>query len=160
MIIDFNIFNLNLEGTDGYNNNDEHYKLLVYLVNTFNNSIIFNIGTEGNNIRALRSNPTNTVYSFTGDNISEIKNEHMLHSAIIFVDIEPHNGKKEYDLYVWLKENKYKGLFILDDIHYFKEMRDNCWHHIPTNEKYDLTKLGHWSGTGIVTNQKIEIENL
>jgi hypothetical protein len=36
-------------------------------------------------------------------------------------------------------------------------MRDNCWHHIPTNEKYDLTKLGHWSGTGIVTNQKIEI---
>ena len=83
----------------------------------------------------------------------------LLNSSIIFLDIDPHEGTREYNFYLWLKENKYKGLLILDDIHYFKEMRDNVWHKIPSSEKCDATSVGHWSGTGFVTfnNQTIEI---
>lgn len=165
----------------------EHYKLLAYLSNQINSSIIFNIGThQGLNAAALSSNKNNAVFTFDFvDNIStEDKQllwpnnnvifstddlldnnvrskwkDMLLNSSIIFIDIDPHKGTREYNFYLWLKENNYKGILILDDIHYFKEMRDNLWHKIPSSEKYDATSVGHWSGTGFVTfnNQTIEI---
>lgn len=165
----------------------EHYKLLAYLSNQINEGIIFDIGTHvGFSALALSNNKNNTVYTFDlHDKISEEQKqllwhnnnvkfstdnlfnetdrnkwkETILNSSIIFLDIDPHEGSDEYNFYLWLKENQYRGLLILDDIYYFKSMRDNCWHKIPTDEKYDLTRFGHWSGTGFVVfnNQKIEI---
>jgi hypothetical protein len=188
MIINYkDIQSITLESTNAIDDyfgepGAEHYKLLAYLSNKINNATIFNIGTHmGYNACALSYNKNNTVYAFDlvdkvdismlnsnvifktddiMDSDRDIWKIELLNSAIILLDIEPHNGKKEYEFYLWLKENNYNGLLILDDIHYFKNMRDNCWHHIPSDEKYDLTPFGHWSGTGIVTNQKVEMYHI
>lgn len=66
------------------------------------------------------------------------------------MDIDPHEGTREYELYQWLKFNKYQGLLLCDDIWFFKPMRDNFWYLIPSAEKLDLTRFGHWSGTGLI----------
>jgi predicted O-methyltransferase YrrM len=35
---------------------------------------------------------------------------------LIFIDVDPPEGVVEYDMYLWLKENNYKGLILFDDI--------------------------------------------
>jgi hypothetical protein len=70
------------------------------------------------------------------------------------MDVDPHNGNMELDMYNYLKKINYKGFVICDDIWYFKEMRDNFWYKIEDEYRYDLTDIGHWSGTGIVTFNK------
>lgn len=74
----------------------------------------------------------------------------LLESAFIFLDIDPHEGSLEYDFYLFLRNNDYKGFVICDDIWYFKGMRDNFWFKIPLYDKQDITDMGHWSGTGIL----------
>ena len=161
----------------------EHYKLLSYLSTQYNNSIIIDIGThKGYSALALSSNKTNTIHTFDIiDKINEknklwqnnnvyfhnddlmdnnIRNKWettILNSSMIFLDIDPHDGKLEYEFYNWLKDNNYKGILICDDIWYFKGMRDNFWYHIPNDIKYDVTHVGHFSGTGIIVfnNQDI-----
>lgn len=160
----------------------EHYKLLAFLSFQFSNSIIVDIGTHvGSSALALGQNLSNKVYTFDifdklstsqkkalwknnnvfffDDDLFDVSifsqwKETILSSKIIFLDIDPHEGTREFKFYCWLKENDYKGILILDDIHYFKEMRDNLWHKIPSEEKVDATELGHWSGTGIVLLNK------
>ena len=150
----------------------EHYKLLAYLSTRFNNRDIFDIGTHnGSSAVALSHNPTNRVYSFDIklrdfmpkiDNvtytIADIWNndvrttwqERILGSAFIFLDIDPHEGTRELEFYTWLKRMGYKGFILCDDIHFFKEMKENFWLKIPDVEKSDVTHIGHWSGTGII----------
>jgi hypothetical protein len=157
-------------GPPGY----EHYKLLSHLSMQFNNSIIIDIGTHrGSSALALSYNPTNTVHTF--DILDKVTNEFVrkrenikfsldnlfddpskweatiLSAAFIFLDVDPHNGTMEMDMYNYLKRIGYKGFVVCDDIWYFKEMRDNFWSKIPYEERYDVTHLGHWSGTGIFT---------
>ena len=159
----------------------QHYKLLAYLSTLVNNSNIIDIGThKGASSTALSYNPSNTIYTFDIENrISDdfnspksIKNivfnysniflhdvreswkEKILSAPIIFLDIDPHDGILEYEFYLWLKEHKYQGILILDDIWYFKNMRNNFWYKIDTEYKSDITHLGHWSGTGVVQFNK------
>lgn len=151
---------------------DQHYKLLGYLSTLFKGRDIFDIGTHrGASALALAHNPENTVYSFDVIHeyrIPQIKNvnyvlenlwspdilakweDRLLKSAFIFLDIDPHEGTREYDFYQWLKWKKYQGFLVLDDIWHFQAMRDNLWYKIPNEDKMDVTDLGHWSGTGIV----------
>ena len=51
----------------------------------------------------------------------------------------------------WLQAGGYLGLIVLDDIWYFKQMRDNLWYRIEGRHKADVTMFGHWSGTGVVS---------
>jgi hypothetical protein len=149
----------------------EHYRLLSYLSTLCNHSIIIDIGTKHSSI-ALSYNKTNTVYSFHS---SELSNENIqyykdnildmnkdkntvnhwkkliLSSSFIFLDVEPHNGIAELEFVNYLKEIGYLGCIICDDIWYFKEMRDNFWYKLQDQYKYDVTDIGHWSGTGIIT---------
>ena len=74
----------------------------------------------------------------------------ILESAFIFLDIDPHHGVLEYEFYLFLRENDYRGFVVCDDIWYFKGMRDNFWYKIPLCDKQDITDQGHWSGTGIL----------
>ena len=153
----------------------EHYKLLSYFSTLFNNSNIINIGThEGHSALALSYNNSNKIHTFdivdkvalavknvanihfNTDNLfdKEIFNkwrEVIVSSPFIFLDVDPHNGVMELEFITWLKEIDYKGFVICDDIWYFKEMRDNFWYKIEDKYKYDLTDIGHWSGTGIIT---------
>jgi hypothetical protein len=155
---------------------NQHYMLLAYLSSLFDNKHIIEIGTHvGESAIALSYNKNNIIYTFDiidkvsqekkqVDNIKFIIADIMtntetrekwkkiiLSSAFIFLDVDPHNGFMEYDFYLFLKENNYDGFVICDDIWYFKEMRDNFWYKIPYEYRYDISHLGHWSGTGILT---------
>ncbi len=82
----------------------------------------------------------------------------LLNSDVIFIDIDPHEGILEYEMYKWLKDNNYKGIIIYDDIklnrgHMGSQAESSMiefWMKIPESEKIDLTNVGHWSGTGLV----------
>jgi len=153
-----------------------HYRLLAYLSSLFENQVIIDISTNtGYNSYALAYNEKNIVYAFNSQNnmsnkyIKECSNikfntanlcdtndreiwsDLILKSAMIFVDVEPHNGTWEYEFYQFLHNHNYQGLLVCDDIWYFKDMRDHFWSQIPETYKYDLTQFGHWSGTGIIT---------
>jgi hypothetical protein len=153
----------------------QHYRLLSYLSTLYNDSIIVDIGSHyGESALALSFNNSNKIYSFDIINkvslpkksisninfilgdlfddevfLSEWK-EIILNSKFIFLDVDPHNGHMEMKFYNFLKENNYNGFLVCDDIWYFKEMRDNFWYKINDELKYDLSNLGHWSGTGII----------
>lgn len=83
----------------------------------------------------------------------------LLESAIILIDIAPHVGTQELELVEWLREKGYEGLVVLDDIWWYKEMRDNLWYRIEPRFRTDATVFGHWSGTGIVSfKNRVELE--
>lgn len=141
----------------------EHYKLLSFLSFKFNNSIIYDIGTyRGLSAIALAANKTNKVISYDIENFIETSipdnvefiigncynDANILQSPLICLDVDPHDGVFEPKFITWLHENNYKGLLVLDDIHLNKSM-EKCWNEI-TLEKYDVTEIGHYSGTGIV----------
>ena len=156
----------------------EHYKLLSYFSTLFDNTNIIDIGTHlGHSALALSYNKTNTVYSFdivdkVRPNIKNIENikflndnlfdknifykwkDTILSCPFIFLDVDPHNGIMELEFINFIREINYNGFIICDDIWYFKEMRDNFWYKIEEQYRYDLTDIGHWSGTGIITFNK------
>ena len=161
----------------------EHYRLLSYFSTLFNNSNIIDIGTHmGHSAVALSYNKSNTIYTFdildkVNDNIKNIQNikfcyddlfnkdtfykwkEIILSCPFIFLDVDPHNGIMELNFISYIKEIGYSGFIICDDIWYFKDMRNNFWYKIEDEYKYDLTDIGHWSGTGIITfNKKITFD--
>lgn len=167
----------------------EHYKLLSYLSTQFNDCDIFDIGTHrGTSALALSVNKNNRVYSFDIENrVSSLDNsprsikniefvicnlfeenerlgwqDKLLNSPLIFLDIDPHDGFLEYEFYKYLVSVNYKGIIVFDDIHYFPKMRENFWSKVREEHKMDLTKFGHWSGTGLVNisgDIKISIED-
>lgn len=151
----------------------EHYILLAYLSSLHPGSTIIDIGTHyGASALALSTSSQTTIHSFDINRkvfLRDMSNvsfeladlwdetvfahweETIMNSAVILLDVDPHNGTMEYEFYMRLKEKGYKGLIVCDDIWYFKEMRDNFWLKIPTEEKVDITSLGHWSGTGVIS---------
>jgi hypothetical protein len=150
----------------------EHYKLLAYLSTLYNDIEIFDIGTcLGYSALALAHNPKNKVLSFdiarigslpTADNITyylenvltpegkQTWGQRILASPLIFFDIAPHVGFLEYEFYIWLRDNNYQGLLVCDDIHYFEEMKENFWNKVDDRHKIDISRIGHWSGTGLI----------
>jgi predicted O-methyltransferase YrrM len=151
----------------------EPYRLLHYMASLFNDCTIIDLGTSnGASALALSHNLTNQIYSF--DIIDRCETSYLqnngfekmpslencdfivtqnfikyldtfLDSPFIYLDIA-HDGVWEKILIDLLIKYNYKGLMILDDIHAFPEMK-KIWDTIDI-KKIDLTKYGHWSGTG------------
>ena len=166
---------------------NQHYRLLAWLSTQYYGRDLIDIGTHrGSSALALSYSGTNTVHTFDIDDrlAQEWKmtkwanrdiqfqhknlwdpavraewRERLLGAAVIFMDIDPHNGPMELEFYQWLKSENYQGLLVCDDIWYFKGMRDAFWYHIPEADKVDATLVGHWSGTGVVHfgNQSVEV---
>lgn len=159
----------------------EHYKLLGWFSTKFNNATLVEIGTRhGTSALALSHNPTNKVISYdiyaqldnplvnTRENI-EFRVEDVwvtgldkLKSAdLIFVDIDPHNGQKELELFNYLKAAKYKGIFLLDDVsNYWPDLKIATELMIH-DKKFDITKYGHFSGTLLIDfSNRMVIESI
>ena len=72
----------------------------------------------------------------------------LLSAPLIMLDTN-HDGIFERKFYAFLKENRYRGLLFLDDIHLNTAMI-RFWNEI-VEPKEDITDLGHFSGSGLVT---------
>ena len=151
------------------------YRLYSYFSTMINNSIILDIGTyQGTSSISLSHNVTNMVYSYDiTDHINGkiVKNnivylcknfledkELIIKASLIVLDIK-HNGKEEIEIYNKLKEYNFKGLLLVDDIHFNDRIplggiikgynMKRFWDYIDL-PKWDLTKYGHSTGTGLV----------
>lgn len=143
----------------------EHYRLLTYISTLFTGQTLLDIGTfKGSSAIALSHNPKNRVISFDVEKYPDIakisianlqfKIENVLNdknliisSPFIMLDTY-HDGTFEHKFHDTLLSIKYKGIVMYDDI-YLNEPMKKFWNSI-TSEKYDITHIGHWSGTGIV----------
>lgn len=145
----------------------EHYKLLAYIGNKINNSNLIDIGTyKGCSALALSYNKNNKVYSFdiaegnrklstepsnikfiVDDLLKEKYEKILLSSQFILLDTF-HDGIFENKFLNHLNKINWKGDVILDDIYLNEEMK-SLWKNINL-PKTDLTRVGHWSGTGLV----------
>lgn len=154
----------------------QEYRLYSYLSTFFNNTTILDIGTfDGRSAVALSHNENNKIISYdiynhinnnyhkiyTKKNISfNIKNvlddlnEEMIKNVkIVMIDID-HYETIETLIINKLKQLNFSGLIILDDITNHPDpvmnfCMNKLWNNI-TDTKYDFTKYGHWSGTGII----------
>ena len=143
----------------------EHYRLIAYLSTFFNDSIIFDIGTNlGYSALALAYNNRNRVVSYDIVDLKELnhreeltsieylvgdvlQDNRLMASPLIMLDTY-HDGSFEKVFYTFLKQNRYRGLLFLDDIRLNQPMRD-FWNSI-SEPKEDITDVGHWSGSGLV----------
>ena len=149
------------------------YRFYSYLSTLFNNIVILDIGTGfGISAVALSHNENNHVISYnlinqirdnskiyTKKNITfKIKNvledlteDFIKNIKIIMIDID-HFGEEERKIIDRLEQLNYSGIVILDDIHHPWEKEGKCmkelWESI-NYTKYDITKYGHNTGTGI-----------
>lgn len=157
----------------------EHYKLLAGISRQLNGNII-ELGTHkgqsavsltyglkyGNRINLITFDIIDVLFPqckmwmneygiiFKLDNlfdkiIREKYRKNIFDSDLIFIDVDPHNGIMEYEMYYYLKNNNYKGILLFDDI-FLNENMKQLWDKID-GYKIDLTKVGHWSGTGMVS---------
>ena len=155
----------------------EHYRLLNYISGLYNNELIIDAGTcQGHSCLAFAQNQNNLVYTYDIDSkdldyitknyknvtkyIKDINledNKILESSKIIMLDIDPHNGYQEDVFYNKLLTTNFNGFLICDDIHLNDEMK-RFWNSI-NKEKYDITDIGHWSGTGLVnfSDETVEI---
>jgi hypothetical protein len=144
----------------------EHYRLLAYISQNDNLIDILDIGTlKGCSALAFSVNQSNKIRSFNIGNefdlnlipenseffIDDIlKDEYkdiILGSKYIMLDTY-HDGTFEKEFVDYLISIGYKGYLLLDDIHLNFEM-ERFWGSI-TKEKYDITSIGHSTGTGVV----------
>ena len=143
----------------------EHYRLLAHISTYYENETILDIGTfKGGSALALSFNKNNTVISIDIENhlesninrsnikfkILNILNHPKLiqKSKLIILDTA-HDGLFEKELYAYLIQSNWNGIIIADDINLNKPMK-KWWKSIDKKYKYNLTKFGHWSGTGLI----------
>lgn len=146
----------------------EHYRFLKWIANQISGQNIVELGSfNGLSTACLSSNKKNEVFAydidFTTLHFEEIPynvtlekvtgglewfDPYIVDGDIIFVDTL-HYGIVEEKIWKYLKENKWTGVLIYDDIYYSNSMK-KMWANIDIQNKHDITYLGHNSGTGIV----------
>jgi len=145
----------------------EHYRLLAYISSQFSNTNLLDIGTyKGCSALALSLNQSNVVHTidisnhrtlgainsnvriYQDDILKPAYKELILSSPFILLDTF-HDGSFEFQFLNYLRELKYQGYLMLDDIFLNYAMR-HFWTDAVREEKYDISSLGHHSGTGLV----------
>ncbi len=92
------------------------------------------------------------------DNIDENIKQEILTSDLIFMDAGDHlNMTYELFLISFLKKENYKGIIIFDDIKLNDDMK-KVWGTLEGENIFDISHIGHWSGTGIwITDNNIQL---
>ena len=158
------------------NSGVQEYRLYSYITTFFNNITILDIGTStGRSSVALSHNSSNKVISYDiidaindrnhkiytkpniefriKDILDDLNEDFIKNVKIVMIDID-HLETIEFKILNKLRELKFKGIILLDDISrhpelHIRDCMDRLWTSIP-EKKYDVTQYGHWSGTGIV----------
>jgi hypothetical protein len=145
----------------------EHYRLLSYISKEYNNVVLIDAGTNfGHSCKALAQNKKNKVITydilkkhfnffseygnieFKQMDINDENHEILKTAKLILLDIDPHDGIQEKKFIDLLININYRGYVICDDINLNENMK-KWWDSIQI-EKYDITEIGHLSGTGVV----------
>lgn len=146
----------------------EHYKLLGWLSNQFQNSLISEIGTcDGMGLLALSLNKSNNVVSydiFDYDRKHQVPSngkrvicerefnfyQDIVKSEVIFYDAQ-HQGDAELEFVKKLIEMNYKGILVFDDIKLNEPMKQ-FWSRLESMNLRveDWTDIGHYEGTGVI----------
>lgn len=161
-----NINNLEYQKYYKDKSGSEHYRLLSYISDSFENQIFVDIGTlKGCSALALSTNPKNKVYSFNLIEQKELKSspdncEFILDdvvngnyddllekSKLILLDTN-HDGSFENHFHNYLISKNFKVVVMYDDIFLNKAMIE-FWNSINL-EKENITSIGHSTGTGVV----------
>jgi predicted O-methyltransferase YrrM len=159
----------------------EHYKLLFYLTTLMKDELILDLGTrDGLSALCLAYNKNNDVitydlndkpnemFSFEGElpnlkfkqmNVFDESIDIFKKSKLIFLDLDPHDGIQEKKFIELMESINYNGIIIADDIVWFPNMK-NWWDNLK-QKKFNVTKFGHGSGTGIIDfSNRVEIVGL
>jgi hypothetical protein len=133
----------------------EHYKLLSYLSDLFENETILDLGTrDGLSALVLSKNNKNKVitYDLLPKPEQMIPFENLIPNCefkqmnVFDENIEIIKSSKKFS--ELLESINYQGIVVCDDIEWFPAM--NLWWNNLTQVKYNVTKFGHGSGTGII----------
>lgn len=144
----------------------EHYKLLAWLSEQFDDSIIVEIGTLGGlGTIALSYNPTNKVTSFDirsynwGNETPENAEKKIVYDGymdevtkadLIFYDAA-HEGLEEAIFFDELLNRNWHGVVVWDDIHLNPAMEEFWKEKVEAGFiAEDWTSLGHSCGTGVI----------
>jgi hypothetical protein len=145
----------------------EHYRFLAWAGFQFSGTNLVDLGTyKGCSALALSLNPANIVHTFDivnkrtlGPINANVRIYHddilkpayrslLLDTALIVLDTA-HEGPFERQFLEHLRRIGYRGYLLADDIHLNQAMSD-FWHEAVKEEKYDLSPIGHHSGTGLI----------
>lgn len=152
----------------------DHYRLLRKISQSLTGITISDVGTNVGRSALSLSGVGNTVKSFDVVDLLDpklkgisddigcefiVKNlledkfmkNYVINSDIIFLDTD-HDGVFENQFYKFLIDGGFSGVLLLDDI-YLNEPMKTFWNSI-TQYKKDLTRFGHFSGTGFVNFQR------
>tara|TARA_B100000683_G_scaffold55995_1_gene53588 strand:- start:44 stop:634 length:591 start_codon:yes stop_codon:yes gene_type:complete len=157
-----------LNSNDWLTAGQSEYRLYAWLSTKFNNTTILDVGTRtGGSALALSYNDKNKVISYDlveqgassgikKDNITfkvqDFREDDTLdydNISIIMIDVDPHDGTTEEEMFEYLEEKGWKGLVLLDDIGPQWPEIEDFWNRI-TFPKINVTEIGHMSGTGLV----------
>lgn len=142
----------------------EHYRLLAHLSTLYSHRLILDVGTfHGASAVALSANPRTRVISYDIQNHRtqainrpnmefRLKNvledpDCLAQASLILLDTF-HDGGFERQFVRSLQEVGFRGTLLLDDTH-LNDAMETFWQEL-TMPKTDLTRVGHWSGTGAV----------
>jgi hypothetical protein len=139
----------------------EHYRLLRFLASQPEIETVYDIGTyRGYSALALALGGANVV-SYDVEDLRDktaqneairfhvgdcLQDEGLMGADMIVLDTY-HDGLFENKFYEFIRRD-YQGVLVLDDIYLNDQMR-NFWSSI-TERKIDMTKVGHYTGTGMV----------
>jgi predicted O-methyltransferase YrrM len=165
--INLDYFNHDVKNYPHLHDINEHYRLLNYITNLYEDILILDIGTAmGHSCLSLAQNKKNKIITydilernhsffnfynnviFKKMDANEETSENIKLAKIIFLDVDPHDGIQEKKFTDMLENIDFKGYLICDDINLNSGMK--YWWDSIEYEKYDLTEIGHWSGTGLI----------
>jgi hypothetical protein len=153
-----------------WNKESGHTEYKLYSFLSYNipwDSTILDIGTLfGGSALALSNNSTQEVLSYDlvktlahdnlkKDNIKLFIEDWTQNSYnwenihLIIIDVEPHDGTLEPPMIQFAVDHGFEGLIVLDDISGMFPGMTEMWGKLPY-EKYNVTEIGHFSGTGIL----------